>query len=150
MTESFHLGRVGFARHNDDFRGRQELFRESRGPVAHDRVPVPLQIQEMTRVGILQKVVRFVDEDPVRQAGAVADLVQRRQDSADVLDLLGLRAMGEVDDDAAIGIPDRPQEIPWLRRRILAAEYRDSSFASPAMSTLRPRTASENSRPSSV
>jgi hypothetical protein len=78
----------------------------------------------MARAGILQKVVRFVHNDPMRKAGPVPHFVQRGQDRPDVLDLLVLRPMGQIDDHAAIRIPERAQEISWRRGRVVATKNR--------------------------
>ena len=80
----------------------------------------------MTRARILQEVVRLVHDDAVRQTGLTPHDVQRRQHGADVFDLLVVRQVRQVDDDAAIRIAKGAQQLTRRRRRILAAEHRDT------------------------
>ena len=76
----------------------------------------------MMRRRVVQEIVRLVDDDAVRQPGAATHDVQRRQHGADVVDLQVVRHARQVDDDAAVGIAQRAQQLARRRRRIFAAE----------------------------
>ena len=56
----------------------------------------------------------LVDDDPVRQAGEPTDLVEHRQRGVKVGDLLGVRTPRQVDNQAAIRITQRADQL--LRR----------------------------------
>jgi hypothetical protein len=78
------FGWVGLARRDDHFGSRQNVVREPGRPVGHHRVTIPVEIKQMTRTGVMEEVVRFVGDDPMRKPGPAPDFVQGGQDRSNV------------------------------------------------------------------
>ena len=125
VAERVHLGGIRFARHDHYLRTSEQGLRQARHAVRDDRVPIALEIEELRCVAVVQVVVRFVEQDAMWKSGSPPEDVQRRQYRSDVLELFIVRKAGQVDDHAAVRIPERAQQ--------LARRWRGSSRPSTVM-----------------
>ena len=124
-AQRLHFRRIRLARHEHHLRGGQHFRRQARCAIRHHRVAVGLEVEQALCGGVVQEVVRLIDEDAVWQTGATTHDIERRQHRADVVDLRTLLHARQVDDDAAIGIAQGAQQLPRGWRRILPAEDGD-------------------------
>jgi hypothetical protein len=72
--------RIRFTRDDDDFTGIEQPPRQTRGKVGNDQISVHVEIQKAAGIGIMQEVVRLVEQNPVREPGSATQYVQRRED----------------------------------------------------------------------
>lgn len=114
--------RVGLARDEDDLAGIEHRLGQMRRPIGDERVSVAVQIEQIVRQRTIEKVMRFVHEDPMGQCGPAPEHGERREQRAGVLDLLLVVHMGQIDHDACLCMTERVQQLVRPRQRIGAAK----------------------------
>ena len=78
LAQCLHFGRIRLARDNHDFGCRKERLGQPRRAVGDDRIAVPCKVEELFRIRIVQIVMRFIQQNAMRQAGPASKNVQRR------------------------------------------------------------------------
>ena len=71
----------------------------------------------------MQKIMRFVNHDPVRQASGPPDRRQHRQKRFHVIHFFLIGRVRQIDHHAHIRVTQHPREIRQFRRRIFPAEH---------------------------
>ena len=101
---------IRFAGHEDHFGGGDEIRRQLRRPVGHDRVAIEVEVEQLALDGVAEEIVPFVDNDPVWCAGAAPHDVESRQHRTDVLEFGVVLQRRQVDHHASIRISQRVEQ----------------------------------------
>ena len=74
IEERFHFVGVGRPSDQDRFCGREYFRSQPEGAVRDERIAAGFQVDHRQGVRMIEEVVRFVDDDPVGQAGPASVL----------------------------------------------------------------------------
>src|SRR5688572_13483362 len=91
LVERVQLFVVRFAGDDHHLRRRQQLRRQLRRAEGDDGVAVPVQVEEVARLRIVEEVMRLIQQNPVWESGTAPQMVDSGKRRPDVGDLLVLR-----------------------------------------------------------